>query len=56
MKKVFSSITLAFVLAGLQFGSELLFKFIEIIQLYYDVLVAKHGERWKMMELVTTNY
>ena len=24
--------------------------------LYYDVLVAGHGERWKMMELVISNY
>ena len=45
MKKVFSSITLAFLSAGLQFGPELLFKVLEIIQLHYDVLVAKHRER-----------
>jgi len=29
---------------------------IEIIQLYYDVLVVGHRERWKMMELVMRNY
>ena len=28
----------------------------EIIQLYYDVPVAGHREKWKMMELVTRNY
>jgi len=28
----------------------------EIIQLHHDVLVAGHGGRWKMMELVTRNY
>ena len=29
---------------------------VEIIQLYHDVLMAEHGGRWKMMELVTRNY
>ena len=29
---------------------------VEIIQLQHDVLVAGHGERWKMSELVTRNY
>ena len=29
---------------------------VEIIQLYYDILIAEHGGRWKMMELVTRNY
>jgi len=28
----------------------------EIVQLHYNVLVARHGERWKIMELVTRNY
>ena len=28
----------------------------EIIQLYHDMLVARHGGRWKMIELVTRNY
>jgi len=28
----------------------------EIIQLHYDVLAVRHGERWKMMELVIRNY
>jgi len=28
----------------------------EIIQLHHDVLVAEHGGRWKIMELVTRNY
>jgi len=28
----------------------------EIVQLHYNVLVAGHGERWKIMELVTRNY
>jgi len=28
----------------------------EIIQLYYDVLTAGHGGRWKTVELVTRNY
>jgi len=29
---------------------------VEIIQLYYDILAAGHGERWKTMKLVTRNY
>ena len=29
---------------------------VEIIWLHHDVLVAKHGERWKIIELVTRNY
>jgi len=29
---------------------------VEIIWLYYDILVAGHGGRWKIMELVTRNY
>ena len=28
----------------------------EIVQLYHDTLVAGHGGRWKMIELVTKNY
>ena len=28
---------------------------VEIIQLHYDILVAGHGEKWKMVELVTRN-
>jgi len=28
----------------------------EIIQLHYDVLMARHGEKWKTVELVTRNY
>ena len=28
----------------------------EIVQLHYNVLVAGHGERWKIIELVTRNY
>ena len=28
----------------------------EIILLYHDALVAKHGGKWKMVELVTRNY
>ena len=28
----------------------------EVIQLYYDVPVAGHGGRWKIVELVTRNY
>ena len=28
----------------------------EIIQLYYDVPVARHGGKWKTMKLVTRNY
>ena len=27
-----------------------------IIQLYYNVLAAEHGERWKTTELVIRNY
>jgi len=29
---------------------------VEIIQLPHNVLVAIHGGKWKMMELVTRNY
>ena len=29
---------------------------VEIIQLHYDILVAGHGGKWKMAELVTRNY
>ena len=29
---------------------------IEIIQLHHDMLVAGHGGRWKMIELVMRNY
>ena len=29
---------------------------LEIIQLHYDMLIAGHGEQWKMVELVTRNY
>ena len=29
---------------------------VEIIQLHYDVLIIKHGGRWKMMELVARSY
>jgi len=29
---------------------------VKIIQLHYDVLVAKYERRWKMMKLVTRNY
>jgi len=29
---------------------------VEIIQLYYDVLVAGHEGRWKITELVTRKY
>ena len=29
---------------------------VEIIQLYYDILVAKHEGRWKITELVMKNY
>ena len=29
---------------------------VEIIQLYHDILVAKHGGKWKIMELVMRNY
>jgi len=28
----------------------------EIIWLYHDVLIAEHGGKWKMVELVTRNY
>ena len=28
----------------------------EVIRLYHDVPAAEHGERWKMVELVTRNY
>jgi len=28
----------------------------EITQLHHDVLAAEHGEKWKMVELVTRNY
>ena len=29
---------------------------VEVIRLHHDVLAAGHGERWKMVELVTRNY
>ena len=29
---------------------------VEIIQLYYNMPVAKYKRKWKMMELVTRNY
>ena len=29
---------------------------VEIIQLYYNVLVAEHRGKWKMTELVMRNY
>ena len=29
---------------------------IEVIQLHHDILMVGHGERWKMVELVTRNY
>ena len=29
---------------------------VEIIQLYYDMLIAGHGGQWKTVELVTRNY
>jgi len=29
---------------------------VKIIQLHYDVPVAKHGERWNMTESVTRNH
>jgi len=29
---------------------------VEIIQLYYDILVAEHEGRWKITELVMKNY
>jgi len=29
---------------------------IEIIKLHHNILVAKHGERWKTMKLMIRNY
>ena len=29
---------------------------LKVIQLYYNVLVAGHRDRWKITELVTRNY
>ena len=29
---------------------------VEIIWLHYDILAVKHGEGWKITELVTRNY
>ena len=29
---------------------------VEVIRLHHDILAAGHGERWKMVELVTRNY
>ena len=29
---------------------------VEIIRLHHDVLMARHGGKWKMVELVTRNY
>ena len=29
---------------------------VEIIQLHHDVLIARHGGKWKIMELITRNY
>jgi len=29
---------------------------VKIIQLYYDILVAEHGGKWKTMKLVMRNY
>ena len=29
---------------------------VEIIQLHHNILVARYKERWKMMELVISNY
>ena len=29
---------------------------VEIIRLYYDMLIAGHGGQWKTVELVTRNY
>ena len=29
---------------------------VEIIQLYHNTPIARHGEQWKMVELVTRNY
>ena len=28
----------------------------EVIQLHHDIPVARHGGRWKTVELVTRNY
>ena len=29
---------------------------VEIIQLYHNILVAEHGEKWKTIELVMRNH
>ena len=29
---------------------------LKVIQLYHNILVAKHKGRWRMIELVTKNY
>ena len=29
---------------------------VEVIRLYHDTLVAEHGRRWKIVELVIRNY
>jgi len=29
---------------------------LEVIQLYHDILIAKYGEQWKIVKLVTRNY
>jgi len=29
---------------------------LDVIQLYYDILIAEYRNRWKMTELVTRNY
>ena len=29
---------------------------VEIIWLHHNILIAGHGEKWKMIELVTRNY
>jgi len=29
---------------------------LEIIQLYHNILIARYGEQWKTVELVTRNY
>ena len=29
---------------------------VEVICIQHDVLAARHGERWKTVELVTRNY
>jgi len=29
---------------------------VEIIQLHHDILIAEHGGKWKMTELVMRNY